>query len=74
MDVANVEDAQTHGDAEQPSVGSLASNIQSVDLNDDSTEATEQPSSQNKMKTIDEIKEQLQRQEGSSVSFVIIGS
>lgn len=62
----------------QPNIAALASQIQSAEITDDDdsgdsqTKAVKQ--SQPKKKTLDEIKEQIRLQEGSSVSFVIIGT
>jgi hypothetical protein len=63
--------------ARQENVAELASQIQSAEISDDdSAESQRKPSktSHTKKHTLAEIKEQVKLQEGSSVSFVIIGT
>jgi hypothetical protein len=68
----------TAAQPKQPNVAELASQIQSAEITDDDDSTDSQPKSskplQTKKKTLDEIKEQIRLQEGSSVSFVIIGT
>jgi len=68
----------TNAHMKQPNVADLASQIQSAEITDDDDSGDSQPkvsrSSHTKKKTLDEIKEKIKLQEGSSVSFVIIGT
>jgi hypothetical protein len=62
----------------QPDIPKLASDILSVELNTQVAEEVDTQlsakGSQSRRKTLDEIKDQVKLQEGSSVSFVIVGT